>query len=104
MTRLGFKMVLHPGKAEEYKQRHDHIWPELIRLLKGSGISDYVIFLDEETHVLYASLKIDHPQQLDDLPQHPVMRRWWSYMADIMATQTDHSPLSVPLKEMFYLE
>jgi len=32
------------------------------------------------------------------------MQRWWAYMADIMETHPDHSPISTPLKEMFYLE
>lgn len=103
MERLGFKMKLHQGLVGEYKRRHDLIWPELVQILKEAGISDYVIFLDEETLTLFASLKINHPDKIDSLAQHPVMRRWWSYMADIMDTHPDHAPVSVPLKEMFYL-
>ena len=40
---------------------------------------------------------------MDDLPAHPVMRRWWAHMADIMATQPDGAPVAVPLVPMFHL-
>lgn len=103
MARLGFKMKLFPGMEAEYKKRHDEIWPELQVLLKQSGISEYSIFLDEESNSLFGFLNIDDPANMDDLPHHEVMQRWWKYMADIMESNPDHSPVSVPLKEVFYL-
>ena len=104
MPRIAFKMHLHPGKAEEYRRRHDEIWPELVILLKNSGISDYSIFLDENTNELFGILHTDDPAALDALPQHPVMQHWWTYMKDIIATRTDDSPVTVPLREVFYLK
>ena len=103
MKRVAFKMQLHRGQAEEYKRRHDAIWPELKKLLTESGIVDYSIFLDEETNSLLGVLKIEDPGQLDRLPENPVMQRWWSYKKDIMDTHPDHSPVSKPLREVFYL-
>ncbi len=96
-------MQLHRGQAEEYKRRHDAIWPELKQLLGESGIVDYSIFMDEETNTLVGILKIEDPMKLDRLAEHPVMQKWWSYMKDIMDTHPDHSPISTPLKEVFYL-
>ncbi len=101
--KLAFKMKLNPGQAAEYKRRHDALWPELKQLLKETGISDYSIFLDEETDVLFGVMKADNPMALNDLPNHPVMRRWWTYMKDIMESNPDDSPVSIPLKEVFYL-
>jgi L-rhamnose mutarotase len=103
MKRVGFKMHLHPGKEEEYKRRHDAIWPELKQLLGEAGIEDYSIFMDEETNTLVGILKMEDPMQLDRLAEHPVMQKWWSYMKDIMDTHPDHSPITTPLKEVFYL-
>ena len=103
MTRVAFKMKLFPGKEEEYKKRHDELWPELQELLKNSGINRYSIFLDESTLSLFGVLDISDPMKLDELPGHEVMQRWWAYMADIMETNPDHSPVSLPLKEVFYL-
>ena len=104
MARLGFKMKLFPGMEAEYKKRHDEIWPELQALLKQSGINEYSIFLDEESNSLFGILNIHDAAKMNDLPHHEVMQRWWKYMADIMESNADHSPVSVPLKEVFYLE
>ena len=103
MKKVAFKMQLHPEQATEYKRRHDEIWDELVTLLKGIGIEDYSIFLDEETYALFGVLKIENPARLDELPLHPIMQKWWKYMGDIMAANPDNSPVSVPLKEVFYL-
>ena len=101
--RVAFKMKLHRGQEAEYKRRHEKLWPELEQLLKQTGIEDYSIFLDEETNDLFGILKIEDAKQLDELPKHPVMKKWWNYMKDIMETNPDHSPFSIPLNEVFYL-
>jgi L-rhamnose mutarotase len=103
MQRLAFKMKLFKGYEAEYKKRHDEIWPELSALLKETGVSDYVIFLDNDTNDLLGVLKLEEGKSMDDLPSHPVMKKWWAYMADIMETNPDKSPVSVPLNEVFYM-
>ena len=103
MSRIAFKMQLFKGFEEEYKKRHDEIWPELHALLKESGVSGYSIFLDETTNNLFAVLHADDPALLNNLPEHPVMQKWWKYMADLMETNPDNSPVQIPLKEIFYL-
>jgi L-rhamnose mutarotase len=40
---------------------------------------------------------------MDALPDHPVMKRWWAHMADIMATNPDNSPVAVPLTPVFHM-
>jgi len=103
MHRIAFKMKLFKGKEDEYKKRHDEIWPELKSLLKTTGIEDYSIFLDTETNVLFGVLKIEDPRKLEELPYRPIMKKWWSYMKDIMETNEDESPVSVRMSEVFYL-
>jgi L-rhamnose mutarotase len=103
MQRIAVRMKLFKGFEAEYKRRHDLLWPELEALLKETGVSDYAIFLDDETGDLFGVLKLKEGSTMDDLPNHPVMQRWWSYMNDIMETNPDHSPVSTSLKEVFYL-
>jgi L-rhamnose mutarotase len=103
MTRVAFKMKLYPGFEQEYKKRHDELWPELEQLLKATGIHEYSIFLDESTNSLFGVLKAEDPKALDNLPSHEVMQKWWKYMGDIMESNPDNSPVSIPLKEVFYL-
>lgn len=101
--RIASKMRLRKGFEAEYKKRHDEIWPELKTLLKETGIAEYSIFLDEETDDLFAYFTIEDDQKLNELPHQEMMKKWWAYMKDIMETNDDHSPVSAPLKEVFYL-
>ena len=103
MKRVAFKMKLFKKMEAEYKKRHDEIWPDLAKLLKEKGISEYSIFLDKATGDLFGVLKIPDEKKLEELPQHPVMKKWWAYMKDIMESNPDSSPVSVPLREVFYL-
>ncbi len=103
MKRVAFKMQLHKGAEAEYKKRHDEIWPELQELLASTGINDYAIFLDEASNALFGVMKVKNETDLSQLPEHPVMKRWWNYMKDLMQTNPDNSPVSIPLKEVFYL-
>lgn len=103
MQRFAFKMFLDPGREDEYRRRHDAIWPDLAALLKEVGISNYSIHLDRETHVLFAYLERTGDHRMDDLAAHPVMRRWWDHMKDLMRTHPDGAPVAVPLEEVFHL-
>lgn len=104
MKRVAFKMKLKPGCEAEYKRRHDEIWPELSRVLRESGTSNYSIFLDHETLILFAVQTLSADNTADRLPFDPVVRKWWAFMADIMETNPDCSPICVPLTEMFHAE
>ena len=103
MHRVAFKMKLFRGCESEYSKRHDEIWDELKVLLKNSGISDYSIFLDRSTGELFACLTIDDRKNLEKLANEDVMKKWWSYMKDVMETNLDNSPATVALEEVFYL-
>jgi L-rhamnose mutarotase len=99
-----FVMKLNPGMRDEYKRRHDEVWPELVALLHEAGVSDYSIHLDPETDMLFAVLWRREGHGMDDLPSHPVMRRWWDHMADIMETKPGNEPMSRPLETVFHME
>ena len=103
MQRHAFKMFLNAGCAAEYRRRHDAIWPELASLLREAGVANYSIHLDEENSILFAYLERRDDHTMDALPDHPVMRRWWDHMKDIMRANADGSPVAIPLTEMFHL-
>lgn len=104
MKQFAFKMKLKEGFADEYKKRHDEIWPELQELIKSTGVSDYSIFLDRETNILFGVQKVAGDRGSQDLGQNPIVQKWWAHMADIMETNGDNSPVTVPLDRVFYLE
>ncbi|MGD0581653.1 MAG: L-rhamnose mutarotase [Bacteroidales bacterium] len=104
MKRSGFKMKLYPGFKEEYRRRHNEIWPELKKLLKDTGVGNYSIFIDDETGTLFAYQEQSGESSSQDLGSEEIVKRWWKYMADIMETNPDDSPVTIPLEEVFYME
>lgn len=104
MQRKAFKMQLKPGFEAEYQKRHDAIWPELSKLLKDAGVSDYSIFLDPETLTLFGFQKLAPGNTADELAGKAIMRKWWDYMADIMDSNPDHSPVCKDLREVFHMD
>jgi L-rhamnose mutarotase len=104
MKRFAFKMILKPGCKDEYRKRHDEIWPELAELIRSTVVCDYSIFLDESTNILFAVQKQSGEESSQDLGENPVVKKWWAYMADIMESNPDNSPVAIPLEEVFYLE
>ena len=103
MIRKAFVMQLHPGNREEYQRRHLHLWPDLEKVLNTHGVRQYSIFLHPETHQLFAYAEIRDEAQWLAIADTDVCRRWWSFMRELMATNQDNSPVSIPLEEVFYL-
>ena len=103
-TIVAHKLKLKPGMAEEYRKRHDAIWPELAAAIRRAGISDYSIFFDEETNTLFAvqTLALNHTAA--ELRQTPILQKWWAYMAPLMEVNPDNSPVRTPLKLLFHQE
>jgi len=104
MEQIAFRMHLNPGAAAEYRRRHDALWPELAAALHDAGVRDYSIFLDEDTHLLFAVLRRMPGHAMDALPATEVMQRWWRHMADLMQTNPDGSPRQEALVPMFHLD
>lgn len=102
MNQLAFKMYLKPNSIEEYKKRHDEIWPELKSLLKESGIGAYYIYHDPETNCLFAFQQTDGKDS-QSLGENPIVQKWWKYMSDLMEAQPDNSPKQSDLIKVFSL-
>ncbi|WP_424930360.1 L-rhamnose mutarotase [Amaricoccus tamworthensis] len=98
-----FRMRLNPGCREEYQRRHDEIWPELVELLHEAGLSDYSIHFDEETNLLIGVLIRSDGHTMDDLPNHPVMKKWWAQLADVTETAPNNEPVAVALPRVFHM-
>jgi L-rhamnose mutarotase len=96
-------MKLNTGQKQVYKKRHDELWPELKQLLKDNGVSEYSIFLDEETNTLFAFQKVSGKGGSQDLSENEIVKKWWDFMADVMEVNPDNSPVSIAMEELFYM-
>jgi L-rhamnose mutarotase len=102
--KTAFTMQLYPGFAAEYKRRHAQLWPEIKALLHESGISDYTIFLDEDTNLLFAVQQNEENKSALQLGELEIVQKWWTFMADIMETNPDNSPVAKPLTRVFHMD
>ena len=104
MKRFAFKMFLKPGFEEEYEKRHAALWPELKKQIKEAGVKNYSIYWDKETNILFGYQEIEGEQSSQDMGADEITQKWWAYMADIMETNPDNSPVTIPIKEVFHLD
>ena len=100
----GFKMKIFPGQEEEYERRHNLLWPEMKDMIHKYGGKNYTIFLDKETLTLFGYLEIESEEKWAKSADAEICRKWWDYMADIMETNPDNSPVSTDLKNVFQLD
>ena len=100
----GFKMKLYPGMEEEYERRHNLLWPEMKDMIHAHGGKNYTIFLDRETLTLFGYIELDAPELWAKSADTAINRKWWDYMADIMETNPDNSPVSIDLQNVFHLD
>lgn len=99
-----FKMKLYEGCEEEYERRHNALWPEMQQMIHEYGGHAYSIFLDRETMTLFAYIEIDDEKRWAETADQPINRQWWDYMADLMETNPDNSPVCIDLKPVFHLD
>lgn len=102
--RKSFKMKLYEGKEKEYEKRHNKLWPEMKDMIHEYGGKNYSIFLDKETNVLYGYIEIESEERWAKSANTEICQKWWEYMADIMETNPDNSPVSIDLNEVFHLD
>ena len=97
-------MKLFSGQEEEYERRHNLLWPEMKEMIHEYGGKNYTIFLDKETLTLFGYIEIESEETWAKSANTEICRKWWDYMADIMETNPDNSPISVDLKNVFHLD
>lgn len=102
--RKGFKMKLYKGMEAEYERRHNLLWPEMKEMIHEHGGSNYSIFLDKETLTLFGYIEIQNEELWAAGADTIINRKWWDFMADIMETNEDNSPVCTDLDPVFHLD
>jgi len=104
MIRKAFVMSVAPGREQEYATRHQPIWAELAAVLRAHGSHNYSIFLDPATRQLFGYVEIEDEARWQAVARTEVCQRWWRFMSDIMPSNSDGSPVSRGLHEVFHLD
>jgi L-rhamnose mutarotase len=104
MERLCFTFETRPGTAEEYKRRHDEIWPELVADIKGSGLSNYSLFREGDRTIGYVECEPDVRTSFAKLAKSEANARWSEWFADIIVALTDENGNLFRLDEVWHLD
>ena len=59
MERACFTFEIYPDKADEYKKRHDEIWPELVEAIQDAGLKNYSLFRHGNKVIAYVECHPD---------------------------------------------
>ena len=101
MAHYAWVLEVRPGYEEEYKKRHDEIWPDMVAALKKAGIANYSIFRHGLTLFGYFETG-DLKRTIAMLKDDPVNARWGEMMAPIMKIEVDERrggfPFLLPLQ------
>lgn len=103
MIKKAIRMYVHPDQHTEYQRRHAELWPEMEQMLRQHGAIHYAIFLDVETSTLFGYLEIESEEKWALAAETAINQKWWKYMADIMETNPDDSPITAELRPVFEL-
>lgn len=89
MEKYAWKGKIVPGMLEEYKQRHDQLWPELSEVLRQAGIVNYSIWnVGEELFGYYeCEYGVEYAAKVQR--ESPVVKKWDLYMNDILMIEKD---------------
>jgi len=104
MIRKAFVMEVYPDQHEEYEKRHNEIWPEMVKELKNHGAHNYSIFLDKKTNQLFGYIEIEDEEKWKQMSLTEINQKWWAFMEPVMKTNSDNSPVTKDLKEVFHLD
>ncbi len=104
MIRRSFRMTLKEGKIEEYKKKHDEVWPEITDALTNAGVTNYSIYYDEKDNTLIEYMELKNNNTFGNLEDLGILKKWNIYMKDLLVTksQEEATPVVNELVEVFH--
>ena len=98
MFSIGLLLKLKPGCEQEYKKRHDELWPEMADAMHKAGVS-MAIYRHENLLFIFATAT--DQQSWDELDRDPVTPRWDKYMSDVLEDDEHGKTFIKNLQQVF---
>ena len=92
--RIGQIIRLKRESLQAYKDCHAAAWPAVLKQIKDCNISDYSIFLDEQSMVLFATMKwsgTNFDEDMEKMRANPEVRKWWEMTDSMQETLVEGS-------------
>jgi L-rhamnose mutarotase len=104
MERICFTFELRPDTEDEYKRRHDEIWPELVEAIQEAGIRNYSLFRRGSQVIAYAECHPDVATAFGKIGATDVNRRWSEWFEDVIVALTDEQGNLLRADEVWHLD
>ncbi|HEY4278789.1 MAG TPA: L-rhamnose mutarotase [Conexibacter sp.] len=104
MERCCFTFTLRPGMEEEYRRRHDEIWPEMVVALTASGIANYTIFRRGREVIAYCECEPDAATAFGRMGDTEVNQRWSVWFEDVIEALADEAGELRWAEQVWHLE
>lgn len=102
--RFCFTFEIRPGTEAEYKRRHDEIWPELVEVIKGAGVSNYSLFRRGTQITAYCECEPDVETAFAKIGASEANDRWSEYFQDVIVSLTDENGDLMVAEEVWHLD
>ena len=92
--RIGQIIRLRRESLQAYKEFHAAVWPAVLKQIKECNISDYSIYLDEQSMILFATMKwngSDFEADMERMRANPEVRKWWEMTDNMQETLVEGS-------------
>lgn len=105
MERVCFLLKVKADRIEEYKRRHQDVWPDMLQALRETGWHNYSLFLRDDGLLVGYFETPDLQAALDGMAAREVNRRWQAEMAPFFEGLGDRRPDEgfLRLEQVFYL-
>lgn len=107
MKRYGMVIRVKPGKAGEYKRLHAAVWPDVLRAITKSHITNYSIYLkDDLLFSYYEYVGTDYEADMKEMAADPVVQKWWNVCVPLLEPLPARSvgELWANMEEVFHLD
>jgi L-rhamnose mutarotase len=105
MQRVAFMLKVRPDMLEEYKRRHQEVWPEMLQALRETGWHNYSLYTTPDG-TLFGYLETpDFERAREEMAKRDVNDLWQREMAPFFVSITGRpDEAMLPLEEVFHLD
>ncbi len=105
MNRVCFTLQVKTDLLDEYRARHDAVWPDMLDALSRHGWHNYSLFLrDDGLLIGYFETPGTLGEAVAGMSSEPVNDRWQDEMARFFESSGDHADdMMSAIDEVFHL-
>lgn len=104
MERACFTFEIYPHMIDEYKKRHDEIWPELVEVIENAGLKNYSLFRRDTTVIAYVECHPDIATAFGKVGESEVNTRWSKWFEEVILELTDDNGDLLWADEVWHLD